>query len=95
MKLYSIAPSDDCFNDMKAAAMVVWNKYREPYRSQKLERVKDIKNVADNFIYIFAMFDTENQIKVVAQLKEETKEALRERLVSGGNSERYLNLIGL
>lgn len=93
--LYYAAPSDEAFDEMKEKAIEIWSKYGEPYKSEKLARIKDIKNISDNFMYMFAMFDMDNQAAVVLKLSEPTKKALRERLVDGGNDRFYLLAIGL
>lgn len=81
---YYDAPPQDAFEDMKAAAMVVWSHYDEPYRSEKMNAIKDIQNVEDNFMYILAMFDMHNQRAVGELINEDTKREARERLIAGG-----------
>lgn len=93
--LYYTAPSDESFADMKQAALSIWNEYEDPYRTEKVDRIKDIKNLWDNFMYIFAMFDPDNQRKCVQRLKEETKKDLLERLKDGGTPEYIINQMGL
>lgn len=92
-RLYYVAPSDEVFEDMKAAATVIWNRYDNPYRTEKLDRIKDIGNIKDNFMYIFAMFDTSNQRACASLLKKETLNELRSRLRDGGNDENYISQI--
>jgi len=96
-KLYYTAPSDESFEDMKRAAMEVWEQYKDDvlYYDEKTGRVRDIKNIRDNFVYIFAMFDINNQQKCVRLLQPETIEDLRVRLLDGGNSPQYLEMIGI
>lgn len=94
-KLYYEAPSDEAFGEMKAMAVEVWNGYTDPYRAEKLQQISHVQNIKDNFMYLFAMFDMSNQTKVVRMLSEETKQALRERMIDGGNEEYYLTAIGL
>ena len=91
-KLYYTAPSDECFEDLKKHAIALWSTMGdEPsYAEEKIGRIKDIKNIQDNFMYMFAMFDMGNQRKVARELKEETKKAINERLLSGGSPEYLL-----
>lgn len=96
--LYYKAPSDAAFDEMKKAAIEVWGQYADSpggYMDEKVARIKDIQNVSDNFMYILAMFDQDNQRKVIALLSEPTKDAVRERMVAGGNEPYYLVMIGL
>jgi len=90
-KLYYTPPSDECFEDLRSAAIALWKTYDKTfgYVDEKVNAIKDIKNIKDNFMYMFAMFDFLNQKNLV--LKEETKQAINDRLVSGG-SEEYLLL---
>ncbi len=85
-KLYYTAPSDECFEDMKACAVKVWGGYDNEYgyATDKIGRIKDIENVQDNFMYILAMFDHENQAKMGELLQEKTKDEARARMIDGG-----------
>ena len=86
-KLYYTPPSDEAFEDMRKACIELWNTYDNSggYVDEKTERIKVIHNVGDNFMYMFAMLDINNQRKVAAMLAPETKEAVRERMIDGGN----------
>lgn len=77
------------FEELKKAAIEVWQSYDDTYgyASEKMDRIKEILNVADNFMYIFAMFDSQNQRKVLGKLSGGTKQAIKERLLAGGMSE--------
>lgn len=88
--LYYTAPSQECFDDMKSAAIRVWSRYDDPYRSEKLSRIEHIENHSDNFMYILAMFDHNNQQEVGLLISEETREAARERMLAGGMHEVLL-----
>lgn len=96
-KLYYTAPSDEAFEDMRKACIEVWGQYDNEfgYVDEKTSRIKEIGNVQDNFMYMLAMFDHINQRKVVEKLSEETKQAVRERMLDGGNEPSYLAMIGL
>lgn len=89
--LYYEAPADEQFEELKKAALALWNTYGDPYRSEKVGRIKNIQNVHDNFMYILAMFDSLNQRKVAANLSIETKQALRDRLKAGGNTDDFIS----
>lgn len=95
--LYYTAPSDTAFEEVKSASIEVWSEKSDlgSYRTEKIDQIKDIKNVGDNFMYMIAMFDSGNQRKVVEKLGEETKQAVRERMIDGGNDEQIINQIGL
>lgn len=69
---YYIAPSDDTFRDIKENALKIWNTYSDPYRAEKVNRIKDIENIQDNAWFIVAMFDHINQAKLLAMVKPET-----------------------
>lgn len=94
-RLYYTPPSDEAFQEMKDAALAVWENYKnEPlYYAEKTTRIKDIQNVGDNFMYIFAMFDMNNQRKCADKLSPETKEAVRLRMRDGGNPDYLINII--
>ena len=88
-KLYYTPPIDEQFNELKERAIEVWKTYDNKYGyvDEKVNRIKDIKNVQDNFMYIIAMFDIQNQEKLAEKLSPETRKAVRERMIDGGNPE--------
>lgn len=91
-KLYYTAPPDNQFNELKEKAIEVWQDYDNEYGyvDEKVGRIKDIKNISDNFMYMVAMFDTENQRKLADKLSPETRQAVRERMIDGGNPPEYI-----
>jgi len=91
-KLYYTAPANECFDELKNKATEIWNGYDDPYRTEKLDRIKDIKNVQDNFMYLVAMFDIHNQRKLADRLSEFVKKEVRDRMLDGGASP--IELIG-
>jgi hypothetical protein len=89
-KLYYTAPSDEIFEEIKAAATQIWSGYEDPYKTEKLNRIKDIGNVSDNAMYLVAMFDRPNQGKLASLLSQEACDAIRERWVDGGGSPDWI-----
>lgn len=85
IELYYTAPSDESFEDMKKCAIDLWNTYDNTYGyvDEKVDAIKDIKNISDNFMYMFAMFDVQNQLKILLMLKDKTREELQIRMVAG------------
>ena len=66
-------PSITIFEEMKSAAIAVWQTYDNEfgYVTEKLERVNSITNVQDNAMVFYRMFDYENQAKMRARLSPE------------------------
>ena len=64
--VYYVAPSDEIFEEMKRLAIQIWQTYDNTYGyvDEKVGQIKDIGNIRDNFMYIYAMFDWENQNKL-------------------------------
>lgn len=84
---YYKAPKQEVFDEIKKAAMELWpeidpdnDKYG--YATEKINRIKDIKNVQDNAWYIVAMFDYNNQRKLIDKLTPETA-AIVEDVIKG------------
>ena len=96
-KLYYTPPTNEQFNELKEKAIEVWKKYdnKHGYVDEKVNSIKDIQNVGDNFMYILSMYDIFNQKKVISKLSNETKKAIRIRMIDGGNDESYLQMVGL
>ncbi len=89
-EFYYTAPREELFEEVRAAAMAIWEGYEDPYRTEKINRINTIKNVSDNFMYIVAMFDMYNQAKLADRISPEAREAIRKRLIAGG---AYLSTI--
>jgi len=82
MKLYYTPPDDEVFEEMKREAIKLWRTYDDTYgyATEKVNRIKDIKNIEDNFMYIVAMFDPFNQQKLANKVSEKTKKEVQKRL---------------
>jgi hypothetical protein len=46
------------------------------YATEKVNRIKDIENVGDNFMYIVSMFDMDNQRLLADLVSPETRQAV-------------------
>ncbi len=99
-KLYYTPPTNEQFEEVKSAAKKLWfevdpdnDKYG--YASEKNRQIENIANVRDNFMYILAMYDVNNQRKLISKLSDDAKEAIRVRLIDGGNDINYLRMVGL
>lgn len=81
-KSYYSAPEEDIFDEIKAKAIELWRSYDDAYgyATGKINRIKDIKNIKDNTAYIVAMFDYNNQNKLLASLNAKAQEWLSELL---------------
>jgi len=88
-ELYYTAPKNEQFNELKKEAIKIWSTMGdEPsYSEEKIGRIKDIENTGDNFMYMIAMFDINNQRKLADELSQETKRSIRERMIDGGQPE--------
>ena len=90
-KLYYTPPSDKCFTELKEKAIEIWSTMgNEPsYSQEKISNIKNIGNVGDNFMYLVAMFDINNQRILAEKLTPETRKEVRKRMIDGG-TEEYL-----
>ncbi len=77
---YYTAPSQEIFDDLKAKCIELWNTYDDTYgyASEKIKRIESIKNFKDNACYMVAMFDINNQAKLLTMVNEDTKDWLRD-----------------
>ena len=71
--------SDEIFDDLKACALQVWEKYDDThgYRSEKTNYVAKIANISDNYLTLIQMFDIHNQRELFTLVKPETQMFLR------------------
>ncbi len=94
-KLYYTPPPNEQFEEVRKAAMELWMDVDSDndefgYATGKINRIKDIKNVGDNFMYIVAMFDEDNQTILASMLSPETRAAIRDRMIDGGTPPFYI-----
>lgn len=87
--LYYQPPTDAQFDELKEKAIELWHQYDNEYGyvDEKVNRIKEITNVGDNFMYMVAMFDYQNMQKLADMLSPETRKAVRDRMLAGGNVE--------
>lgn len=92
--LYYTPPEDKYFNELKRKAIEIWLTYDDTYKyaSGKINQIKDIENVSDNFMYILGMFDHHNQRRLAHELSSETKKEIHDRIIDGGGfDEVFIN----
>lgn len=67
-------PSQQIFDEMKAAAIAVWSEnYSDEfgYVTEKTDRINSLSNIQDNAMVFFRMFDWVNQDKMMNKLGPE------------------------
>jgi len=84
-KLYYTPPRQELFEAVKSRAMKLWKEVdtdndKYGYATEKINQVKNIQNVGDNFMHIIAMFDPNNQKILAARLANETKKEIHDRI---------------
>ncbi len=81
---YYKAPSQQVFDEIKAGAIKIWNTYDNEYgyATDKINRIKDIQNFKDNAWFIVAMFDYQNQRKLMLEVSPDTA-AIIEDVIKG------------
>lgn len=94
-KLYYTAPSDEIFEEVKKASMDLWiEEYPEEinpiYAKEKVGQIENLTNIKDNVMSIVAKFDHINMQKLAVKLSPEARQALRERMLDGGNLEHLI-----
>src|ERR1035438_7697004 len=78
-QLYT-APSEEIFNQIKAASIIIWSGYDNTYgySDEKIGYIKPLKNIRDNYATIIGMFDYQNQEKLIDLLDGEAKRLVME-----------------
>ncbi len=74
-KTYYTAPPQEIFEEIKRIAIGIWGKYDDTYgyATEKINAIKDLENVSDNAWYMVAMFDGNNQSKMLSMASPKTK----------------------
>jgi hypothetical protein len=82
---YYKAPAQEVFDDIKTNAIKIWQTYDNTYGyvDEKVNRIKDMENISDNAWYIVAMFDYQNQEKLLYAVKDPAKKFLIQLLFDG------------
>lgn len=77
-ELYYTAPNDEMFEDIRQAAVQIWETYDNThgYVTEKLKIVYALTNTGDNYMAMFSMFDPDNQRKLLALVKPETSDRI-------------------
>ena len=91
-KLYYEAPSDEIFDEVKQMSMALWTvEYPDAihpyYAKEKVQEIEPLQNVRDNVMSIVARFDSVNMRKLATKLSPQARQALRDRMLDGGNDE--------
>jgi len=91
-KLYYTPPKQEYFEELKSKAIEIWETYDNTYgyADDKVGRIKDIKNIEDNFMYMVAMFDPSNQQILANKLSEGARFAVKLRMVDGGQDPQFI-----
>ena len=94
-ELYYTPPTNEIFEEVKKEAMLLWEKIdsdnnKYGYASEKKDRIRNIKNIGDNFMTMVAMFDIHNQRRLADVLSIEACRAVRERMIDGGQPLEYI-----
>lgn len=91
-QLYYTPPDNEYFEDMRLNAIRIWETYDNTYgySQDKIDRIKTIGNIDDNFMYMVAMFDRNNQKRLAKMINRDTLKAVNERLLAGGSPEYLL-----
>ena len=78
MEDYYKAPSQEVFEDIKSNAIKIWKTYDNTYGyvDEKVGRIEPMENISDNAWTIVAMFDSENQGKLLGMVRLETAELI-------------------
>lgn len=89
--------SDKLFNELKDKAIEIWQGYDDTYgyASEKIARVQEIPNVADNYGGIIGMFDHTNQRKLYNLVSDESKKLIDDWVGGLDRIEKMAKELGL
>lgn len=79
---YYDAPSQEVFDEIKAAAIKIWRGYDDTYgyATEKIDYIESITNIKDNWGTIVGMFDQDNQLTLFLALSEKAQQKVGEWL---------------
>ena len=72
-------PSQEIYNEMKSLATQIWSTYDNQYGyvTEKLNYINSIKNIQDNAMVFYRMFDNNNQETFRANASNEVLEYIK------------------
>lgn len=72
-------PSQEIYNEMKSLATQIWSTYDDTYgyATEKLSYINNIKNIEDNAMVFYRMFDNNNQAMFRANASNEVLEYIK------------------
>ena len=90
--LYYTPPLDHYFNEVKEKVIEIWKECDNQfgYVDEKVNAIKDVQNIEDNFMYIIATFDLSKQIQLSARLSTPTRRAIRQRMEAGCHPKEFI-----
>lgn len=90
-KLYYVPPKNETFMELKLAAKKIWETYDDTYNyaTKKINTISGLENIGDNFMYMVAMFDSENMRKLSKIISEDCAKEVRDRLNSVDYPKEY------
>jgi len=90
-ELYYQAPPGKQFEELKKKAIEVWQEFDDTYgyATKKIDQIKNLKNIGDNFMSMVAVFDVFNQLKLARKLTPKTRKAVADRIKDGGTPDIY------
>jgi len=91
--LYYTAPNKIHFEEVKAAAIQIWNEFDDTYgyASEKINRIEHLPNNESNFMYMISMFDPMRQKQLSGMLSDETNKEIRDRMIAGGSTLEHIS----
>ena len=72
-------PSQEIYNEMKSIATQIWETYDNTYGyvTEKLSYINNIRNIEDNAMVFYRMFDNNNQSMFRANASNEVLEYIK------------------
>lgn len=90
--LYYTPPDKQIFEEVKRASVRIWKSYDNVngHLDSKIKHIEELRNIADNFMYMVAMFDIQNQTRLASMLSNSARLAIRQRLVASGAVDYFI-----
>lgn len=79
---YCTTPPQEIFDEIKAKAIEIWKTYDDTYEyaTNKIKQIEHVSNHKDNTWFIVAMFDQQNQAKLLEMVSDETRAMIEDAM---------------
>lgn len=87
-QLYYTPPSKEVFEEVRNASIEIVGA--KDYSKDDVNKLKSLRNVGDNFMWMIARFDVPNQRDLASRIGINARADITARMIDGGQEEQFI-----